>query len=171
LDKIEEKLDNKPLSKKKHKPFKQEKPIIKFPEPKLGTSLKVNKNKSSVEKIEEMLKDLVKTKQEQASSSNTVSVAKIPESSENSFETESSSESESDENIRKVEKALSALELNRINKPKFSPTTLTKNWYPKPTPPDIQFEERSFQSNLQSLLINYMSGTSMVWQNSKYLIS
>jgi hypothetical protein len=32
LDKIEEKLDNKPLPKEKHKPFKQEKPIIKFPE-------------------------------------------------------------------------------------------------------------------------------------------
>jgi hypothetical protein len=35
LDKIEEKLDNKPL--------KQEKPLIKIPELKLGNSLKVNK--------------------------------------------------------------------------------------------------------------------------------
>jgi hypothetical protein len=121
--------------------FKQEKPIIKFPELKPGTCLKVNKKKSSVEKIEEMLKDLVKTKQEQPSSSNTVSVANITESSESSSETESSSESESDENIRKVEKAL---ELNRIHKPKLPSTSLTKNWYPKPTPPDIQFEERSF---------------------------
>jgi len=146
LDKIEEKLDNKHLSKEKHKPFKQEKPIIKFPELKPGTSLKVKKNKSSVEKVEEMIKDLVKTKQEQPSSSNTVSVANIPKSSENSSETESSSESGSDEKIRKVEKAISALELNRIHKPKFPPTSLTKNWYPNPTPPDIQFEERSFQS-------------------------
>jgi hypothetical protein len=63
LDKIEEKLDNKPLTKEKHKPFKQDKPIIQFSELKPGTSLKVNKKKSSVEKIEEMLKDLVKTKQ------------------------------------------------------------------------------------------------------------
>jgi len=146
LDKIEEKLDNKPLPKEKHKPFKQEKPIIKFPKLKQGTSLKVNKNKPFVEKIEEMLKDLVKTKQEQPNSSNTMSVVKIPESSENSSETESSLESDSDENIKKIEKALSALELNRIHKPKFSPTSFTKNWYPKPTPPDIQFEERSFQS-------------------------
>jgi len=137
LDKIEEKLENKPL--------KQEKPLIKIPELKLGSSLKVNKNKS-VEKIEEMLKELVKAKQEQPSSSNIVSVANIPESSENSSETESTPESDSDENIRKVEKALSALELNRIHKPKFPPTSLTKNWYPRPTPPDIQFEERSFQS-------------------------
>jgi hypothetical protein len=73
-----------------------------------------------------MLKDLVK--QEQLSSSNTVSVAKIPESSsENSSDTESSSESEYDENIRKVEKTLSALELNRVKNPRFSPTSLTKN--------------------------------------------
>jgi hypothetical protein len=75
-----------------------------------------------------------------------VSVARIPESSENSSETESSSGSESDENIRKVEKALSSLELNIIHKPKFPTASLTKNWYPRPTPPDIQFEERNFQS-------------------------
>jgi hypothetical protein len=115
LDKIEEKIDNKTLLKEKHKPFKQEKPIIKFPDLKQGTSLKVNKDKPFVEKIEEMLKDLVKAKQEQPSSSNTLSVTKIPESSESSSETESSSESNSDENIRKVEKALLALELNRIH--------------------------------------------------------
>jgi hypothetical protein len=137
LDKIEEKLDNKPL--------KQEKTLIKIPELKLGTGLKVNKNKS-VEKIEEMLKELVKAKQEQPGPSNTVSVAAIPESSENSFETEFSLESCYDENIIKAEQALSSLELNRIRKPKFTLTGLTKNYYPRPTPPDIQFEERNFQS-------------------------
>jgi len=146
LDKIEEKLDNKPLPKEKHKPFKQEKPIVKFPDLTSGTSLKVNKEKPFIDKIEDMLKDLVKPKIEQPSSSNTLSVTKIPESSENSSETESSSEFEPDENIRKVEKAFSALELNRIHKPKFPPASFTKNWYPKPTPPDIQFEERNFQS-------------------------
>jgi hypothetical protein len=66
-----------------------------------------------------MIKDLVK--QEQPSSFNTVFVANIPESSENSSETESSSESDSDENIIKVEKAISALELNRIHNHKFPP--------------------------------------------------
>jgi hypothetical protein len=111
LDKIEEKLDN--------KTFKQEKPLIKILELKLG---------------------------DQTCASNTVSVANIPESSENSSETETSSDSESDENIKKIEKALSGLELNRIHKPKFPPTSLTKNWYPRPTPPDIQFEEMNFQS-------------------------
>jgi len=89
-------------------------------------SLKVNKNKS-VEKIEEMLKELVKTKQEQPSTSNTVVVATILESSENSSETESTSKSDSNDNIKQVEKAPSSLELKRIHKPKFSPTSLTKN--------------------------------------------
>jgi hypothetical protein len=65
---------------------------------------------------------------------------------ENSSETESTSDSDSDYNIRYVEKALSSLELKRIHKPKFPPTSLTKNWYPRPTPPNIQFEERNFQS-------------------------
>jgi hypothetical protein len=40
-----------------------------------------------VEKIEEMLKELVKTKQGQPSSSNTVAIATILEFSENSSET------------------------------------------------------------------------------------
>jgi hypothetical protein len=46
----------------------------------------------------------------------------------------------------KLKKTLSSLELKRIHKPKFPPTSLTKNWYPRPTPPDIQFEEINFQS-------------------------
>jgi hypothetical protein len=74
-----------------------------------------------------MLKELVKTKQEQPSTSNTVVVATILESSENSSETESTSKSDSNDNIKQVEKAPSSLELKRIHKPKFSPTSLTKN--------------------------------------------
>jgi hypothetical protein len=95
LDKIGEKLDNKSV--------KQEKPLIKLPDVKLGNNLKVNKN-MYVEKIKEMLKELVKTKQGQPSSSNIVAIATIPESFENSSETESTSESDSIDNIRKVEK-------------------------------------------------------------------
>jgi hypothetical protein len=93
-----------------------------------------------------MLKKLVKAKQEQPGTSNIVSVANIPEFSENSSKTETTSKSDSDENIRQVEKALSSLELRRIHKPKFPPVSLTKNWYFRPTPPDIQFEERNFQN-------------------------
>ena len=64
------------------------------------------------------------------------------------------------------------------------PISFTKNWYPKPTPPDIQFEERSFQTqfsfsadklyewNIDGLfeqeIINKMSHMSMViaYQNN-----
>ena len=58
------------------------------------------------------------------------------------------------------------------------PMSFTKNWYPKPTPPDMQFEERSFQTqfsvsadklyewNIDGLseqeIINKMSHMSMV---------
>ena len=31
--------------------------------------------------------------------------------------------------------------MKRLHQP--TPTTLTKNWYPRPTPPDLQFEERN----------------------------
>jgi hypothetical protein len=66
----------------------------------------------------------------------------IPESSE----TETTSESDSDNNLKQIENAFSNLELKRIHKSRVNPTSLTKNWYPRPTPPDIQFEERNFQS-------------------------
>ena len=37
------------------------------------------------------------------------------------------------------------LEIKRfVGKP--NPISFTKNWYSKPTPPDMQFEERSFQT-------------------------
>jgi hypothetical protein len=55
----------------------------------------------------------------------------------------SNSETTSDEEIDKLEKAFGKLQ--RITNKKPNPTTFTKNWYPRPTPPDMQFEERSFQ--------------------------
>ena len=48
--------------------------------------------------------------------------------------------------IRKVEQAFQNLELKRITNRRVNPTSLTKNWYPRPTPPDIQFEERNIQN-------------------------
>ena len=55
----------------------------------------------------------------------------------------SNSEATSDEEINKIEEAFGKLQ--RIHTKKPNPTTFTKNWYPRPTPPDMQFEERSFQ--------------------------
>jgi hypothetical protein len=68
-----------------------------------------------------MLKDL-------ATSSKHVKTLSFPQTS-----IETSSESDGNTEIQKIEEAFSNLELNRIHKPKVTPTTLTKNWYPRPT--------------------------------------
>ena len=49
---------------------------------------------------------------------------------------DSEKETETD-SIRKVEQAFQNLELKRIGDKRVNPTTLTKNWYPRLTPPDI----------------------------------
>ena len=49
--------------------------------------------------------------------------------------------SESEKEIEKLENWFRGLEVNMLHQP--TPTTLTKNWYPRPTPPDLQFEERN----------------------------
>ena len=49
--------------------------------------------------------------------------------------------SDSDKEIEKLENQFQSFEVNRLHQP--IPTTLTKNWYPRPTPPDLQFEERN----------------------------
>ena len=45
------------------------------------------------------------------------------------------------------------------------PMSFTKNWYSKPIPPDMQFEERPL-----FLLIRFMNGILMVCLNKKSLI-
>ena len=49
--------------------------------------------------------------------------------------------SESENEIEKLENQFRGLEVKRLYQP--TPTTLTRNWYPRPTPPDLQFEERN----------------------------
>ena len=49
--------------------------------------------------------------------------------------------SDSENEIEKLENQFRGLEGKRLYQP--TPTTLTRNWYPRPTPPDLQFEERN----------------------------
>ena len=49
-----------------------------------------------------------------------------------------------DEEINKLEKSFGKIQ--RITNKRIIPTSFTKNWYPCPTPPDIQFEERNFHN-------------------------
>ncbi|CAL9029446.1 unnamed protein product, partial [Prunus brigantina] len=60
-------------------------------------------------------------------------------------DSESSLETIESSNISKIENAFKNLELESELKVKrlTNPSSLTKNWYPKPTPPNIQFEERN----------------------------
>ncbi|KAM2636698.1 hypothetical protein EV1_021297 [Malus domestica] len=125
LDKIETKIDHLSI-----KPLSKELPLTSFREsPSLKTSTSV--------KIEQMLHKLEKDK--------SVRVINNPHGSE----TPSSipdSEDESIDSIIQMEQAFQSLELKRLNVKRTNPTSLTKNWYPRPTPPDLQFEERNFQS-------------------------
>ena len=50
----------------------------------------------------------------------------------------SNSEATSDEEINKLEQAFGKIQ--RIHTKKPNPTTFTKNWYPWPTPPDMQLD-------------------------------
>ena len=53
----------------------------------------------------------------------------------------STASSNNDKEIEKLENQFCGLEVNRLYQP--IPTTLTWNWYPRPTPLDLQFEERN----------------------------
>jgi len=73
-----------------------------------------------------------------------------PDNESEISEESSSSESDSstDEDTKILEKKFGKInvspKLQRIFKSK--PVNLTKNWYNKPTPPDLQYEERVFQN-------------------------
>jgi hypothetical protein len=74
-----------------------------------------------------MLKEIVA---KQSSTSHIVAVATIPSSSE----TETTSKFDSDKEVKQIVNAFQDLELKRMHKSKVTPTSLTKNWYPRPSP-------------------------------------
>ena len=123
-----------------------------------------------MEKIEEMLKQLTPIKEKPE-----VFGLKVLESSilVNTSETESITSNETySSDISKIEKAFNSLEiyndfkLNRLRN-KVNPTSLTKNWHPKPTPPDIQFEERNYQSQFSVSSDKLYDGILMAFPNKK----
>ena len=58
--------------------------------------------------------------------------------------------SETEKEIEHIENQIQGLQVNRLYQPRVTPTSLTKNWYPRPTPPDPQFEERTTQFTVSS---------------------
>ncbi|KAL4599159.1 hypothetical protein ACB092_11G107500 [Castanea dentata] len=130
LDRIEEKIVEKPTV------SKPEKPLIDLP---------INSQGSTVEKIEKMLADL-KVKTEQTSTSRSAACAISRNEKEIVSDDNTNSDSLSSKSSKNAfDDSISLPEINRfVGKP--NPTTFTKNWYSKPTPPDVQFEERSSQT-------------------------
>ena len=137
LDKIENKIDSINI---KPNPNKIESPLIKTQELKPSLSLKTNKTKTN-EKIDQMLKELTKIKTKKGEPSLVNVLHKNEEVIVNTCSS-SNSETTSVEEINKLEKSFGKLQ--RITNKKSNPTSFTKNWYPRPTPLDMQFEERNF---------------------------
>ncbi|CAL9012684.1 unnamed protein product, partial [Prunus brigantina] len=138
LDKIETKIDKLLPSASKLRPV--DKPLVQFQDLQPKFALKTS---STTKKIEEMLEQLSPLKGEKSGvkvlGSSSFAIVNSVSDSEPTTETDELS------NISNIENAFKNLELESELKVKrlTNPTSLTKNWYPKPTPPDIQFEERN----------------------------
>ena len=145
LDRIEEKIVEKTISiekpvSEKFVYVKTEKPLIDLPSQREKMNFKTSQSKT-LEIFEKMLFDL-KFKTEGTSSSTLVA------------RTISKNEIVSDENIDSD--TISSISVKKIfdddlpeikrfvGNPK--PMSFTKNWYSRPTPPDMRFEERYFQT-------------------------
>ncbi|CAL8118500.1 unnamed protein product [Prunus armeniaca] len=140
LDTIETKIDKISSPEIKSK-TKVEKPIVQFQDLQSSPKLKI---KPTMKKIEEMLEQLTPSKAEKSGLKTLDSFAHPTESDLESIDSEIS-------DISKIENAFKNLEVQvepRVKKLEkhISPTSLTRNWYPRPTPPDIQFEERNLQT-------------------------
>ncbi|KAL4599316.1 hypothetical protein ACB092_11G118500 [Castanea dentata] len=148
LDRIEEKIDEKPSI------SKPEMPLIDLPSQRNNIDFKTSQSKtfdlvnsqgSTVEKIGKMLADL-KVKTEQTSTSRSAACAISRNEKEVVSDADTNSDSLSSKSSKNAfDDDIGLPEIKRfVGKP--NPTSFTKNWYSKPTPPDVQFEERSSQT-------------------------
>ena len=55
----------------------------------------------------------------------------------------SNTSSESENEIEQLENQFQDLQVNKLHRHRVIPTSLTKSWYRKPTPPDLQFKEKN----------------------------
>ena len=142
LDRMEEKVENKvilqPGNPSKPSPA-LEKPLVKLPTTRQA-NLK-SKDQTALEVYLQKMEKLMK-KELVTSSTNTTSTSRIIILDAHTASSSSSrASSDCEKEIEKLENQFRSLEVKRLYQP--TPTTLTKNWYPKPTPPDLQFEERN----------------------------
>ena len=132
LDRIEDKIENKVILQpgNSSKPIQVlEKPLVKLPTTR-HTSLSHSKDKTALEVVAQKLEELVK--REPATPSATV--LNIQTSSSNSSQV-------SDQEFEQLETQFQDLEVKRLYHP--DPSSSAKNWYSKPSPPDLRYEERN----------------------------
>ena len=177
LDRIEEKIVErtdtieKPVSKKPIS-VKTKKPLIDLPSQREKVMFKTSHSKM-LEVVDKMLFDL-KVKTEGTSKSTTCTISKNGKEIVSDENTDS--DTVSSVSVKKIfDDDLPEIK-GFVGNPR--PMSFTKNWYSRPTPPDMQFEERVFQTqfsvsadkiyewNIDSLskqeIINKMSHMSMI---------
>ena len=138
LDRIEEKIVEKTVSLEKSISIKIEKPLIDLPNQREKVMFKTSQSKT-FEIVEKILSDL-KVKTEGTSRSTACIILRN--------EKEIVSDTDSDTISTVSTKKIFDDDLPETKRfvGNSKPMSFTKNWYSKPTPPYMQFEERSFQT-------------------------
>ena len=133
---------------------KPEKPLIDLPSQREKIGLKTSQVKT-LDIVEKILSDLkVKTEGTSTSAARTIS----RNEKEPTFESDSESLSfvfarnNFDDGLPEIKRFVG----------KTNPINFTKNWYSKPTPPNMQFEERSFQTQF-SVSTNKFYEWNILW--------
>ena len=156
LDRMEEKVENKVILQlgNPSKPAPAlEKPLVKLPTTRQA-SLK-SKDQTTLEVCLQKMEELVKKEPITPSPNTTTSSRLVVLNTRTTSNSSSKTSSDNEKEIEKLENQFRSLEVKRIYQP--IPNTLTKNWYPRPTPPDLQFEE----SNNHQFLVS--SGKLYEW--------
>ncbi|KAG7954930.1 hypothetical protein I3843_11G046100 [Carya illinoinensis] len=152
LDRIEEKIEN-PISIQSSTPVSQStnKPLIILPE-KRPIFDPITKQTKTLDQINQMLKNIKIEKPSSSKPEKPSTSALTNKEEEDGFvQTTDADSSESDSstvrNIDLLEKNFHQDDFKLAGlESKPNPMSFTRNWYSKPTPPDLQFEEKIFQS-------------------------
>ena len=140
---MEEQIENKVIfqPRKPSKPVQAlEKPLVKLPTTR-QTSLK-SKDQTALEIVVQKMEELVKKEPVTPSPDTTSSSRKLVVlDAHTTFSSSSRTSSDNEKEIEKLENQFRGLEVKKLHQ--LTSTTLTNNWYPRPTPPNLQFEERN----------------------------
>ena len=142
LERMEENVENKVIlqSRSPSKPSPTlEKPLVKLPTTRQA-SLKT-KDQIYLEICLQRMEELVKKEPVTPSPDTTSTSRLIVLDAHTASSSSSKASSDGEKEIEQLENQFRGLEVKRLYQP--TPTTLTKNWYPRPTPPDQCFQTRT----------------------------